>query len=84
MTGVLDNPQQYKKFNIPSIEKLLVDCLTADDLFRAQQNDLEYIFQSAFEKYNLNTTKMRRYARRRNQGGKLEEFIYKYSAISTE
>jgi hypothetical protein len=72
--------RQSQKINIPSLEKLLVDCLTNDNLFRAQQNDLEYIFQATFEKYDLNAGKMKRYAKRRNQGQKLEELINKYSA----
>jgi hypothetical protein len=72
--------RQSQKINIPSLEKLLVDCLTNDNLFRAQQNDLKYIFQTAFEKYDLNAGKMKRYAKRRNQGQKLEELMNKYSA----
>ena len=54
-----------------SIEKLLIDCLVDKDLLAAQQDELEYIYQTAFEKYNININKAKRYARRRDH---LEEF----------
>ena len=54
-----------------SIEKLLVDCIVDVDLFAAQQDELEYIYRTAFEKYNVNINKAKRYARRRDH---LEEF----------
>ncbi|HAM97731.1 MAG TPA: hypothetical protein DCQ26_03900 [Marinilabiliales bacterium] len=71
---------KIKKVNIPSLEKLLVDCLVGDEIFATQQNDLDYIIQTAFERYNINPAKMRRYANRRNIKDKIENILIKYSA----
>lgn len=72
--------QKTKNFNIPTLEKLLVDCLVGDELFAAQQNDIEYIIQTAFERYNINPNKIKRYANRRNIKDKVETILSKYSA----
>ena len=63
----------------PSIEKLLIDCLIDTDLFAAQQDELDNIYQSAFNKYFININKIKRYARRRNQ---LIEFENKVSMLN--
>jgi hypothetical protein len=63
---------------VASLEKLLVDCLTSEELFAAQQAELDLIFKIAFQKYSLNVAKMRRYARRRNLAAKLETFIAEF------
>jgi len=60
---------------IPSIEKLLVDCLIDTDLFAAQQDELDHIYQSVFQKYEVNLNKISRYARRRGQISELEKRI---------
>lgn len=65
---------------LASFEKLLVDCIADKDLFAAQQDELEFIYKTAFSKYNINVNKLKRYARRRNQLKKLNELIYKTSA----
>jgi len=70
------------KFNIPSLEKLLVDCLVGEVVFAAQQNDIDYIIQTAFEQYNINPGKMKRYANRRNIKDKVDTILFKYSANS--
>lgn len=72
--------QKVNNFNVPTLEKLLVDCLVGDELFAAQQNDIEYIVQTAFENYNINPGKIRRYANRRNIKDKVENILSKYSA----
>lgn len=72
--------EKVKKLNIPSLEKLLVDCLVGDEIFATQQNDLDYIIQTAFERYNINPAKMKRYANRRNIKDKIENILIKYSA----
>ena len=53
--------------NVPTLEKILVDIIADDALFSAQQGELEFIFKSAFDKYNINKSKMKRYASRRNR-----------------
>jgi hypothetical protein len=62
---------EIEKIKIPSIEKLLIDCLIDKDLFAAQQDELDNIYKSVFEKYFVNINKIKRYARRRY---KIEEF----------
>lgn len=61
-----------------SIEKLLVDCLAEKNLLTAQQSELEFIYNSVFEKYNVNINKARRYARRRDQLEELEKLMKKH------
>jgi hypothetical protein len=62
---------------ITSIEKLLIDCLADKELFAAQQNELDYIYKSAFDKYDVSLSKMKRYAARRNQVDKLKHLLNK-------
>ena len=66
---------EWDKIIIPSVEKLLIDCLIDTDLFAAQQDELDQIFQSVFQKYEVNLNKISRYARRRNQISELEKRI---------
>lgn len=72
--------QNINKFNIPTLEKLIVDCIAGDELFATQQNDLDYIIQTAFERYNINPGKIKRYANRRNIRDYVENILTKYSA----
>jgi hypothetical protein len=67
--------QKANAYSIPTLEKLLVDCLSGDDLFRAQQNDLRYIFKTASEKYNISLSRITRYARRRNLNKKINDIL---------
>lgn len=57
---------------IPSLEKLLVDMLIDTNLFGAQQSELEFIYRSAFEKFEISKSKMKRYAHRRNRETEVE------------
>ncbi len=63
------------KIEIPTLEKLLVDILIDKELFAAQQGELDVIFKSAFDKYEINKAKMKRYAIRRNKESELERMI---------
>jgi hypothetical protein len=60
---------------IAPLEKLLIDCLADKYLFAAQQDEVEFIYNSAFDKYNLNFSKMKRYATRRNQSNRLKQLL---------
>jgi len=71
---------QMNKIIIPSLEKLIVDCIVGDELYATQQNDIEYILQSTFERYNINPAKIKRYASRRNIKDKVVSYLSKYSA----
>jgi hypothetical protein len=66
---------KLKELTIPTIEKIVVDILIDDNLFAAQQGELDFIFKSAFDKYNINESKMKRYAARRNREKQLENRI---------
>lgn len=66
---------QVEKTPLPSIEKLLVDCFTDTTLFASQQAEMEFIYQSAFEKYSINIAKMKRYASRRNKRQEITKLI---------
>lgn len=65
------------KTTIPTLEKLLVDIIIDKELFAAQQGEIEFIYQSAFKKYAINTAKMKRYAIRRNRETELEKITNK-------
>ncbi|MDT0294888.1 DUF6577 family protein [Mesonia ostreae] len=58
---------------IPSLEKLLVDMIIDTDLYAAQQGELDFIYQSAFDKFGINQGKMKRYAHRRNREKEVEK-----------
>ena len=45
------------------------------ELFAAQQGELGFIFKSAFDKYDINEAKMKRYAARRNRETELERIM---------
>ena len=64
--------QKWNNINVPTLEKILVDIIADDELFAAQQGELEFIFKSAFDKYNINESKMKRYASRRNREAEIK------------
>tara|TARA_R110000744_G_scaffold23_2_gene95 strand:+ start:570 stop:1298 length:729 start_codon:yes stop_codon:yes gene_type:complete len=57
----------------PSLEKLLVDMIIDTELYAAQQGELNFIYQSAFDKFGINQGKMKRYAHRRNREKEVEQ-----------
>lgn len=68
--------QKVNKVVTQTIEKLLVDIYCDPIIFAAQQgSELKRIYQTAFDKYNVNNTKMFRYASRRNKREEIENFI---------
>lgn len=73
---VTESPTIKKnKIEIPALEKLLVDIIIDKDLFAAQQGELDFIYKSAFNKYDINKAKMKRYAVRRNKERELDRMI---------
>ncbi|MCX6233132.1 MAG: hypothetical protein NT175_00190 [Bacteroidetes bacterium] len=66
---------EIENIKVPAIEKLLIDCLIDVDLFAAQQDEMDNIYQTVYQKYNVNLNKIRRYARRRDQLSELENKI---------
>ncbi|MFZ2431923.1 MAG: DUF6577 family protein [Lutibacter sp.] len=63
------------KIGIPALEKLLVDIIIDEELFAAQQGELNFIYKTAFNKYDINELKMKRYAARRNRETEVEKLI---------
>ena len=61
--------------SIPTIEKILIDILIDDILFAAQQGEINFIFKSAYGKYDINESKLKRYAARRNRETEVEKLI---------
>ncbi len=73
---VTESPTIKKnEIEIPALEKLLVDILIDKELFAAQQGELDFIYKSAFKKYDINKAKMKRYAVRRNKERELERMM---------
>lgn len=66
---------EIEKIKVPTLEKLLIDCLIDVDLFAAQQDERNFIYQTAFQKYLINPNQIRRYATRRNQQAVIENII---------
>lgn len=66
---------KLNELTIPTLEKILVDILIDNNLFAAQQGELDFIFKTAFDKYDINESKMKRYAARRNREEEIEKMI---------
>lgn len=65
-----------------SLEKILVDIFCNPELFNAfQGQELNLIFENAFKKYEINTTRLFYYATRRNKKEALEKFITSHLEI---
>jgi len=71
---------EYDGVKIASLEKLLVDCIADQELCAAQKDEIHLIFKNARDKYSVNESKLRRYARRRNQVEKIDKLLSKRSA----
>ena len=61
---------------IPSIEKILVDIFTERVLFNIfQGNELGYLFNRVYEKYQLNFTTLFHYVKRKGKESALKDFL---------
>jgi hypothetical protein len=68
--------QKTGKTDIPTLEKILVDVFSDDDLFLAYQGtELKNIFSQSWKEYSLNVSIMLNYARRRRRNNELNNFI---------
>lgn len=68
----------------PTLEKILVDIVIDDTLFAAQQGELNSIYKTAFNKYDINELKMKRYAARRKREMEVEKMINQAKQIKKE
>ncbi|MCH7525772.1 MAG: hypothetical protein IIC74_12500, partial [Bacteroidetes bacterium] len=64
--------QELENIVTPTLEKLLVDMTIDTKVYAAQQGEIQFIYASAFEKYEVNTNKIKRYAYRRNREKEVE------------
>lgn len=64
--------QEIDKITLPTLEKLLVDMTIDTKVYAAQQGEIEFIYANAFNKYEVNKNKMKRYAYRRNRENEIE------------
>ena len=68
--------QELRNVKTVTIEKLLVDIFSDTVVFTSQQGaELSTIFNTAFEKYTVNQSKMLRYASRRRKKDSFIEYI---------
>ena len=68
ITNVADTP-------VPTLEKILVDAAGDRELNFAQGSELYTIFENAFSMHNINTSRLFRYAARRNRKEYIKEII---------
>ena len=82
---ISEAPMPTGQHHQAALEKILVD-LFARGIPRAIVSRSEYpkIFEEAFRKYNINQTKMLRYARRRGVSNSLADFIHSNTDITLE
>jgi hypothetical protein len=69
---------EQEGIEIASLEKMLVDCLCDNEICRAQLQEFDVIFRNATQKYTVNSSKIKRNARRRNKITEIEQLVEKY------
>lgn len=52
---------------VATLEKLLVDCICDTEIYSAQYQEASTIYNNAMEKYQVNTSRLQRYSKRRNR-----------------
>ncbi len=68
--------QDIKGINMASLEKILVDIFCDEVLFSAYQGgEMRTIFREVLNKYNLNQSRMLRYADRRGKKNSIKEYL---------
>ena len=68
---------EVDRVKLPTLEKMLVDCISEKEVYNAQYQEATGIFKNAMEKYQVNLSKLRRYARRRNRTREINDLIKK-------
>jgi hypothetical protein len=69
---------EYQGIKIASLEKMLVDCIADTKIYGAQSQEMDLIFKAAAEKYSINTSTLKRYARRRNRTEAINKLIQEH------
>lgn len=74
--------QKSKNVKIPTLEKLLLDTFVDENIFTAfQGQELAVIFNNAYQRYQINFSKMIAYAKRRGREQDLLDFIIQKTDI---
>lgn len=60
---------------VPTLEKMLVDAVSDNELQYLQGNELYTIYSNAFSDYDVRKTRLLRYAARRNRKSKIEQIL---------
>ena len=72
--------QNADAVTVPTIEKILVDLVAdSETFFFLQGHEILNIFESALEKYTVNTDRLLRYAKRRNKKEELQKILLQIS-----
>jgi hypothetical protein len=67
---------------VPTLEKILIDLFSNPILFNTfQGNELVIIFENAFRNYEVNTTRLYNYAKRRHKQEDLAKFLLLHSLL---
>ncbi len=66
---------QIDNCTVPRIEKILVDAIADNELHFANGSEIYNIFANVLNQYNVNISKLMRYASRRNRKEKLQQII---------
>lgn len=68
--------QEIYDVQTPTLEKILVDLFSDRVTFAFYQgNEMNYIYENALRKYNVNITTLFRYAQRRGKKEELKDFL---------
>ncbi len=73
---ILKRTEKRVKFNIPLLEKILVDLFAEKKLFYFYQGaELMHVYENALKNYSLNFTKLFGYAKRREKEQEIKQFM---------
>lgn len=82
MTSPLTEREDLK---VPTIEKIMVDIFTDDELFVTYQGaELQNIFQEFFKTFNINQSTLRQYANKRHVRDRLISFLEEETDIEED
>ena len=82
---ISEAPAPLNEFHLASLEKILVDLLGKGlSGLLIPRAEYKAIFEDSFERYNINTAMLFRYARRRGNAEQIREFILEKTKIVLE
>jgi len=79
------NKSNNKEYNVPALEKLLVDIFTKRSPYYFLTNsEIRTIIENAFRKYNINQTTLLAYAERRGKKVEIKKFLIEKKLLAIE